>query len=86
MFAPPPMPDARLTLELDGLDVLACGCVAGRFKALPWDGRLVRIEAKGSYCLFAQHAVGGVLGFGSRADLLAFEAADEPDVADLPTF
>ncbi len=74
----------RPGLELDGLDALPCGCVAARYKALPWDGHLVRVEAKGPHCGYPAHSIGAVLGFGSRADLLAVEASEDSAAGDLP--
>ncbi len=47
---------------------------------------MVRVEAKGPHCVTTQHAVGAVLGFGSRSDLLAFEAGGDADLGDLPVF
>ncbi len=76
----------RPMLELDGLEALPCGCVAARYKALPWDGHMVRVEAKGPHCGTSQHVIGAVLGFGSRADLLAFETAGDAEFGDLPVF
>jgi hypothetical protein len=88
MCAPRSVKDTgvRPSLELDGLDALPCGCVAARYRALPWDGHMVRLEAKGPHCAAAQHNVGAVLGFGSRSDLLAFDTSFEPDISDLPMF
>lgn len=74
----------RPGLELDGLDALPCGCVSARYKALPWDGHLVRIEAKGPHCGYVAHAIGAVLGFGSRADLLAVDPAEDFAAGDFP--
>jgi hypothetical protein len=88
MFAPRSVKETgvRPSLELDGLEGLPCGCVAARYKALPWDGHMVRVEAKGPHCTSPQHAIGAVLGFGPRADLLAFDTFGEPDTGDLPLF
>lgn len=75
---------AAASFEIEDLDAFACGCVAARFRVLPWSGHVVRLEAKGAYCPFPNHTPGAIVGLGLRSDLVASDEADTPRVDDLP--
>lgn len=60
----------RTAFEFDSLESLPCGCVAARFRVLPWHGHLVRLEAKGPYCPFDLHRDNAIVGLGIRSDML----------------
>jgi hypothetical protein len=65
-------PDARPStalFELEALEGLPCGCVAGAYRARPWDVAVVSLEAKGPYCILFGHAQGQILRLGNLADL-----------------
>jgi hypothetical protein len=63
-------------LEFESFEALPCGCVAGAYRAMPWELSLVRLEAKGPHCPRTEHELNQVLG-------VEVEDADEEDVADL---
>ena len=65
-------------LELESLQSLPCGCVSAAYRALPWAMELVRLEAKGPYCLHGEHAAGRLLGFGEAPD------DDDEELVDAP--
>jgi len=66
-----PQTDTRRTaFEFDSLDALPCGCVAARFRVLPWHGHIIRLEAKGPYCPFDLHLANSIVGIGIRSDML----------------
>ena len=64
-----PKPGTAGLFELVALDSLPCGCVAGAFRATPWDLSLVSIEAKGPHCLDVGHRQERVLEIGAVSDL-----------------
>lgn len=55
-------------LELDGLELMPCGCVIAIQHANPWPVRAISLEAKGSYCPVSWHRAGRVLRFGDAED------------------
>ncbi len=61
----------RTAFEFDSLEALPCGCVAARFRVLPWYGHVVRLEAKGPYCPFDLHHDNAIVGIGIRSDVLS---------------
>jgi len=71
-------PVSQTAFEFDDLEGFPCGCVAARFRVLPWSGHVLRVEAKGVYCPFDIHALGAIVGLGIRADALSSDelAAD----------
>ena len=80
------MPNARPSaalFELEALEGLPCGCVAGAYRARPWDVAVVSLEAKGPYCILAGHAQGQVLRLGDLADLEpeSYELDEDPSCA-----
>lgn len=85
MSAAAGFPDVRRStalFELEGLEGLPCGCVAGAYRARPWDVAVVSLEAKGPHCILAGHAQGQILRLGDLADL-------EPETYELdedPTY
>jgi hypothetical protein len=68
----------RTAFEFDAFEALPCGCVATRFRVLPWHGHVVRIEARGAYCPFDQHEPRAIIGIGIRSDAMS---TDDPAVA-----
>ena len=66
--------------ELEGLEGLPCGCVAGAYRARPWDVAVVSVEAKGPHCILMGHAQGQILRLGDLADLEpgVYEADEDP--------
>jgi hypothetical protein len=64
-------------LELESLESLPCGCVAGAFRARPWQATVVSLEAKGPHCRRAEHQAGAVLGFGDAEELLGYELGED---------
>jgi len=79
---PPDGPHAAF--EFEDLEAFACGCVAARFRVLPWSGHLLRIEARGPYCPFESHEPGAIVGLGIRSDALSTDdgAGPPPDETD----
>jgi hypothetical protein len=66
-----PRPVDRSTpFELQSLQALPCGCVAGGFRARSLSVDLVSLEAKGPHCPFDDHAAGGVLELGESVDVV----------------
>jgi len=55
-------------LELDGLELLPCGCVIAIQHAEGWPVRAISLEAKGSYCPVAWHRPDRVLTLGDPSD------------------
>jgi hypothetical protein len=47
--------------ELEALDPLPCGCVAGIFRVGHQDLRVMSLEAKGPYCLTYGHSQGRIV-------------------------
>ena len=67
-------------LELDGLELLPCGCVIAIQHADPWPVRAISLEAKGPYCPLGWHRPGRVLRLGDPADEFEGIADDfDPD-------
>ena len=52
-------------LTLVTLEMLPCGCVAGRYRARPTVVEVELLEAKGPNCLFYRHRTGAVTGLGT---------------------
>jgi hypothetical protein len=59
-------------LELEALDPLPCGCVTAIFRIGQRGARVMSVEAKGPYCLYAQHSAGR---------LVDSEDSEDPDGA-----
>ena len=78
MIAPGTTPPkgTQAAFEFEDLASFACGCVAARFRVLPWSGHLLRVEAKGTYCPFESHEPGAIVGLGIRADALSTDDAN----------
>jgi len=55
-------------LELEALDPLPCGCIAGIFRVGRQDFRVMSVEAKGPYCLTFGHSQGRVVDPGEDGD------------------
>jgi hypothetical protein len=74
----------QTAFEFEDLESFACGCVAARFRVLPWSGHLVRVEAKGTYCPFDSHKPGAIVGLGIRSDALSSDEGNDmlPDRDD----
>lgn len=68
-------PPTQAAFEFEDLEAFACGCVAARFRVLPWSGHVLRVEAKGPYCPFDVHEPGAIIGLGIRTDALS---SDDP--------
>ncbi|MDO8834541.1 MAG: hypothetical protein Q7V01_03050 [Vicinamibacterales bacterium] len=79
MIAPRAAPPAgtQTAFEFEDLEPFACGCVAARFRVLPWSGHLVRVEAKGTYCPFESHKAGAIVGLGIRSDALSSDDSSD---------
>jgi len=60
--------------ELEGLELLQCGCVAAAYRAPQWDVSLVSLEVKGPHCILPGHGPGLVLQLGDGLDM---EGAEE---------
>ena len=56
-------------LDLDGLELLPCGCVVAIQSAKPHPVRVISLEAKGPHCPLAWHLSGSVLTMGYPFDL-----------------
>jgi len=67
----------RAAFEFDAFEAFACGCVATRFRVLPWHGHVVRIETKGPYCPFDSHEPRAIVGIGIRSDAMS---NDDPTI------
>ena len=72
-------PATQAAFEFEDLEAFACGCVAARFRVLPWSGHVLRIEAKGTYCPFDVHETGAIVGLGIRADALSSDELTAED-------
>ena len=72
------IPIARTTtvFELEGLEVLPCGCVAAAYRARPWDVAVISLEAKGPHCILAGHTSGQVLRLGDPSE---FDDVDDDE-------
>jgi hypothetical protein len=83
MIASPisPRRESQTAFEFDDFESFACGCVAARFRVVPWAGHILRIETKGPYCPFDQHGCGAIVGIGLRSDAMSSDEANlvEPD-------
>lgn len=55
-------------LELEALDPLPCGCIAGIFRVGRQDLRVMSVEAKGPYCLTSRHLQGRIVAPGEEED------------------
>ncbi len=55
-------------LDLDGLELLPCGCVVAIQSARPHPVRVISLEAKGPHCPLAWHRSGSVLTMGNPFD------------------
>jgi hypothetical protein len=77
IIAPPASPhrEDHTAFEFDDFESFACGCVAARFRVVPWAGHILRIETKGPYCPFDQHACGAIVGIGLRSDAMSSDEA-----------
>jgi hypothetical protein len=77
MIAPDATPPSgtKAAFEFEELEAFSCGCVAARFRVLPWTGHILRIEAKGPYCPFDTHESGAIVGLGIRSDALSSDDA-----------
>lgn len=86
MIAPRTAPagGTQTAFEFEDLEAFACGCVAARFRVLPWSGHLLRVEAKGAYCPFDSHTPGAIVGLGIRSDALSSDEGSDilPDRDD----
>lgn len=63
--------------DLEALESLPCGCVAGAYRVRPWDVAVVSVEAKGPYCILPGHEQGQILRLGELADLESETFEDE---------
>jgi hypothetical protein len=70
--------------ELEALEGLPCGCVAGAYRARPWDVAVVSIEAKGHYCILPGHTQGQILRLGELAELESEAFEDEEGTTYTP--
>ncbi len=61
-------------LELQALESLPCGCVAAAYVTRPLDLAMVSVEAKGPYCVFADHSTDRVLQLGTPSELMLDES------------
>jgi len=61
------MPNAP-QYAFDAFHALPCGCVAGIYKAQPWDVEVVSLEARGPHCLDSEHQMGRLLGVASNPE------------------
>jgi hypothetical protein len=67
-------------LEFEAFEALPCGCVAGAYRAMPWELNLVRLEAKGPHCRHSEHALDQVLDVAAQGD----DEEDEDDGHPMP--
>ena len=57
--------------ELEALEGLPCGCVAGVYQARPTVVEVEFVEAKGPHCVFSGHRTGKVTRLGVPENLMA---------------
>ncbi len=64
--------------DVETLELLPCGCVAALRRADPWPVKVVSLEAKGPYCLAADHTPGTMLKVSDPGDWLEEDEDDGP--------
>ena len=67
-------------LQLETLELLACGCVVAIQSVAPSRVMVVSLEAKGPHCTYSPHRPNKVIRLGGSLDAFGYEEGDDVSI------